>query len=176
MCLAGLLLNPPTLYHEDIMLQLILLFTLLPLAELWLLVQLSGVFGFWTTIAVVLATGIAGAALARWQGFQALNRLQSEMQQGMLPAKALGDGALILVAGLLLVTPGVLTDCFGLALLMPPFRALVMKGVRHWLAKHVRVQSVNFWDGTGEDTVRGNSTVVDAKVIDAHVVEEETDK
>ena len=84
--------------------------------------------------------GVAGG-----KDFRALNRLQSEMQQGMLPAKALGDGALIfLVAGLLLVTPGVLTDCFGLALLMPPFRPLVMKGVRHWLAKHVRVQSVNF--------------------------------
>ncbi|WP_168205467.1 FxsA family protein [Bythopirellula goksoeyrii] len=154
------------------MLQLLLLFTLLPLTELWLLVQLSGVFGFWTTIAVVLATGIAGAALARWQGFQALNRMQSEMQQGMLPAKALGDGALILVAGLLLITPGVLTDIFGLSLLIPPLRSLVMKGVRHWFAKNVRVQSVNVWDGTGEDTVRGNSTVVEGRVIDAHVVDE----
>ena len=90
----------------------------------------------------------------------------------MLPAKALGDGALLLVAGLLLITPGILTDCLGLSLLIPPFRSLVMKGVKLWLAKNVRVQSVNFWDGTGEDTVRGNSTVVDARVIDAHVVEE----
>lgn len=154
------------------MLQLLLLFTILPLAELWLLVQLSGIFGFWTTIAIVLATGILGAGLARWQGFRVLNRLQSEMRQGMLPARALGDGALILVAGLLLITPGVLTDCFGLALLIPPFRSLVMKGVRHSLASRFRVQSVNYWDGNGEDTVHGNSTVVNARVIDAHVVEE----
>ena len=105
------------------MLPLFFLFTVIPLAELWLLFRLSGVFGFWTTIFVVLATGALGATLARWQGLRALQRVQQEMQQGILPAKALGDGALILVAGVLLITPGVLTDALGLSLLVPPLRA-----------------------------------------------------
>lgn len=157
------------------MLQLVLLFTLLPLIELWLLVQLSGVFGFWTTIAIVLGTGIAGATLARWQGFQALNRLQRELNQGHLPTRTIADGGLILVAGLLLITPGVLTDVTGLLLLVPPIRGLVMQVVQRWFAHHVHVQAQEFWETSGEDTVRSTSTIVEGRVVDAHVVEEGED-
>ena len=153
------------------MLPLFLLFTVVPLIELWLLFQLSGLFGFWTTIAVVLGTGITGAALARWQGFQALNRMQGEIRQGIVPAHALGDGVLILVAGLLLVTPGVLTDCLGLSLLIPPVRSLAMKAVLHWVQANVRVDSVRFNEPAGSNTPRRGGTIVDAQVIDAHVVD-----
>jgi UPF0716 protein FxsA len=158
------------------MLQLLLLFTIVPLVELWLLVQLSGVFGFWTTIAVVLATGMAGAALARWQGFQVIRRVQNEMRQGMLPAQAVGDGVLILAAALLLITPGVLTDVLGLSLLIPPLRKLVLKGVRLWFAKHVRVQTQAFHVGPNGAQPPGRSTVIDARVIDAQVVDPQSDE
>ena len=155
------------------MLPLFLLFTVIPLVELWLLFQLSGVFGFWETIAVVLGTGMAGAALARWQGWQALERVRTEMREGMLPAQAIGDGVLILAAGLLLITPGVLTDAFGLSLLIPPFRKLVMKGLRYWFTKHVRVQTQAFYSDGPEAPAQGRSTIVDARVIDAQVVDPE---
>ena len=153
------------------MLLLFLLFTIVPLVELWLLVQLSAVFGFWTTIFVVLATGALGAALARWQGWRALYRVQTEMRQGMLPAQALGDGALILVAGILLITPGVLTDVLGLALLVPPFRALVRKGIQLWLAKHLQVRATTVWQGPAHPPT--GDTVIDARVIDANVIDDE---
>ncbi len=156
------------------MLQLLLLFTIIPLVELWLLVQLSGMFGFWTTIALVIGTGMAGAALARWQGWQVLERVRTEMRQGMLPAQAIGDGVLIFAAGLLLITPGVLTDVVGLSLLIPPLRKLVMKGVRHWLAKNVRVETHTFYANESGLRPPERSTVVDAEVIDAHVVDPES--
>ncbi len=158
------------------MIQLLLLFTIVPLVELWLLVRLSGVFGFWTTIALVLGTGMAGAALARWQGFQVIQRVQAEMRQGMLPAQAMGDGALIFGAGLLLITPGILTDALGLALLIPPLRRLVLKGVRHWFTKHVRLQTQAFHMGPNGAHPPGLSTVIDAKVFDAHVVDPPRDE
>ncbi|MCH7751617.1 MAG: FxsA family protein [Planctomycetes bacterium] len=158
------------------MLQLLLLFTIIPLMELWLFVQFSGAFGFWTTFALVIGTGMAGAALARWQGWQALERVRTEMRQGMLPAQAIGDGVLIFAAGLLLITPGVLTDVLGLSLLIPPLRKLVLKGLRHWFTTHVRVKTDAFYaDQTGAPPP-GRSTIVDARVIDAEVVDAERDE
>jgi len=149
------------------MLYLLLLFTIVPLVELWLLVRLSGVFGFWTTIAVVLGTGVLGASLARWQGWLAMARVQNEMRQGLLPARALGDGALILVAGALLITPGVLTDILGLALLLPPFRKLILKLLRYWFARNVHVQtSANFWHSSSGFGFHNRDDVVDATIIE----------
>ena len=151
------------------LLPLFLLFTLMPLLELWLLFQLSGRFGFWTTIAVVLATGMVGAALARWQGWQAMQRIRSEMSHGILPAQAMGDGVMILVAGVLLITPGVITDALGLALLVPPFRAAVRKLLQLWLAKNVRVETT--FSAPGFE--RTDENIVDGRVIDAHVEEDQ---
>ncbi len=152
------------------MLPLFLLFTIVPLVELWLLFQLSGIFGFFPTVFIVLITGVVGAALARWQGWQALSRIQSEMQQGLMPAKALGDGVLILVAGVLLITPGVITDIVGLSLLVPPLRAGVRKGVQLWLAKHVQVQVNSSWQGQREVHTQ-DKNVVEGRIVDAHVVD-----
>ncbi len=158
------------------MLQLLLLFTVIPLVELWLLFRLSDAFGFWETIAVVLGTGMVGAALARWQGWQALERVRTEMREGMLPAQAIGDGVLIFAAGLLLITPGVLTDAFGLSLLIPPLRKLVMKGLRYWFTTHVRTETRAFYTDQSGTHSPGRSKVVDARVIDAHVVDAEQDE
>jgi len=153
------------------MLFLFLLFTITPLVELWLLVQLSEVFGFWTTIFVVLSTGALGAGLARWQGWRALQRVQTEMRQGMLPTKALADGALILVAGVLLITPGVMTDVLGLSLLVPPLRAGIRKGIQLWLTKHMQVQTNVTWQEQAEGRQPLGDTVVDARVIHTNVVD-----
>jgi len=159
------------------LLLLFLLFTLMPLLELWLLFQLSGQFGFWTTIVVVLLTGMVGAALAKWQGWQTMSRIQTELRAGKMPAQAMGDGVLILVAGVLLITPGVITDVVGLSLLLPPVRMGVRKGFQLWLAKHMKIETSATWQAyqqggapTDSDVTQGR--VVEGRVVDAHVVED----
>ena len=155
------------------LLPLFLLFTLVPLLELWLLFQLSGLFGFGTTVSVVLLTGMAGAALARWQGWHTMFRIQNELRAGKMPAQAMGDGVLILVAGVLLITPGVLTDVVGLSLLLPPVRIGVRKGLQMWLAKHVKVETNAAWQAAQTEGFPPiDKNVVEGRVVDAHVVDD----
>lgn len=144
--------------------------------ELWLLFQLSDALGFFRTLALVIGAGILGAWVARWQGFQALSKLQREMQQGIVPGKTIGNGVLILIAAGLLILPGIISDALGLLLLIPPVRTLILMALRHGFATRVHMQGHATWQGTqfpGDDTVRGSSTVVDARVIEAHVVDDE---
>jgi UPF0716 protein FxsA len=108
-------------------LRLLLLFTVVPLLELFLLVKLGTVVGVGPTIALVIFTGVLGAWLARQQGIGVLRRLRAELEAGRLPAGALIDGLLILVAGAVLLTPGLLTDALGFVLLIPPSRAVVRR-------------------------------------------------
>lgn len=110
-------------------LRLLLLFTVVPIVELGLLIQVGRVIGLAPTIAIVLATGITGAALARWQGLVTLRRVQTEMAEGRVPTGPLVDGLLILVAGGVLLTPGFLTDAVGFLLLIPPTRAAVRRAL-----------------------------------------------
>lgn len=118
---------------------LLLLFITIPFLELYLLLELGRRVGALPTIALTIATGVLGAALARAQGFAALRRIQRDSASGQLPAGALLEGALILVAGVLLLTPGVLTDLTGLLLLFPPARALVARGLARWASGRLRV-------------------------------------
>jgi len=107
--------------------RLLLLFTVVPLVELFLLVKLGTVVGVGPTIGLVIFTGVLGAWLARQQGLGVLRRLRVELAEGRLPAGALIDGLLILVAGAVLLTPGLLTDALGFVLLVPPSRAVVRR-------------------------------------------------
>ena len=93
--------------------RLLLLFVLVPALELVLLIELGQRIGTLPTLGLIVLTGVVGASLARSQGLRVLQELQRETEAGRLPAEPLVDGALILVAGALLVTPGVLTDAFG---------------------------------------------------------------
>ena len=108
-----------------------LLFIVVPAVELVLLIEVGKQFGTLATLGLIVATGFIGAALARHQGLAVLSRLRSEVGAGHLPGDALLDGALILVAGALLVTPGVLTDAVGFLLLIPPTR----EGLKRHLKK-----------------------------------------
>ncbi len=105
--------------------RLLLLFTLVPLIELALLIEIGQKIGLWNTIAIVVLTGFIGAALARSEGFGIISRIQSELASGQLPGDSLIDGALVLAGALLLLTPGLITDAFGFALLLPFSRAFV---------------------------------------------------
>ncbi|MCP3962896.1 MAG: FxsA family protein [bacterium] len=105
--------------------RLLLLFTIVPLVELALLVQIGDQVGLLATIALVVLTGAIGAWLARSQGLRALGRLQDELGQGRMPTEALLDGLMIFIAGAVLLTPGLLTDLFGFFLLVPAGRRTV---------------------------------------------------
>ena len=154
------------------LLLLFLLFTLMPLLELWLLFKLSALFGFWLTIAVVLLTGMAGAALAKWQGFLTMFRIQTDLRAGKMPAKAMGDGVLILVAGVLLITPGVITDIVGLSLLLPPVRIGVREILKRVLAKHFKIETNIPWQTQQPGSPTADKNVVEGRVVDSHVVED----
>jgi UPF0716 protein FxsA len=103
------------------------LFILLPVGELALLLRVGRVLGFWPTLGLVLLTGVAGAALARREGVRTLSSFRSQVAGGAIPGRALMDGACILVGGALLLTPGFLTDAFGLSLIFPPTRRLIQR-------------------------------------------------
>jgi UPF0716 protein FxsA len=103
--------------------KLFLLFTVVPLVELYLLIQIGTRIGALPTVAIVIGTGLAGAYLARQQGFAVWMRIQREMAGGRFPAQNLLDGLLLLVAGVVLITPGILTDILGFLLIFPVTRA-----------------------------------------------------
>ncbi len=107
------------------LLPLVLLFIVVPIAELAVVIQVGQAIGVWWTIALLIVDSILGAVLMRHQGRAAWRRLNVAMQAGRVPAREVLDGALIMFGGLLLLTPGFITDFLGLALLIPPTRALV---------------------------------------------------
>jgi UPF0716 protein FxsA len=102
--------------------RLILLFTLVPLIELSLLIQLGRQIGLGSTLAIVIITGVIGAYLAKYEGFRVITRIRHDLDEGRIPAEGLLDGVIILAGGLLLLTPGLLTDTIGFLALIPVTR------------------------------------------------------
>lgn len=117
---------------------LILIFVLTPIIELFLLIELGRVIGTWNIIFIVVVTGVVGAMLAKSQGLSVLRGMQMDLMNGILPADRLFDGALVLVGGVLLITPGVITDLLGFILLIPFTRAGVKKVLKKWLKRKFR--------------------------------------
>ncbi len=103
-------------------LKLFLAFTLVPMIELYLLIQLGSVIGAFNTLLLVILTGATGAYLARLQGLQVMFRVRERLQQGQMPAEDMIDALIIFIAGIVLLTPGLLTDIAGLLLLLPSIR------------------------------------------------------
>ncbi len=122
--------------------KLVLLFTLIPIAELFLLLRIGGYAGFWPTLAMVIATGFVGAWLARSEGRRVLRGWGDALANGQVPEQGLLDGLLVLVAGVLLVTPGVLTDVVAILLLVPFTRAIARKRIRAWVERRIADGSI----------------------------------
>jgi UPF0716 protein FxsA len=157
---------------------LFLLFTIVPLVELTILVWIGGQTAWWVPILMVIATGVAGAALSRWQGWQVLQRIRADAAAGRVPADALIDGFLILLAGILLVTPGVLSDLLGVALLIPPLRAMAKRAVTAWVKRNIQVRvnraTSQFWPDTDADPANSRrDEIIDARVIGTRVEDAE---
>jgi UPF0716 protein FxsA len=124
--------------------KLIFLFTLIPIIELYVLIEAGTQIGVGATIALIFLTGVAGAYLARSQGFQLINRIQNDLNAGRIPAGEMLDGAMILAGGLLLLTPGFCTDLFGFTLLTPATRSIFKKWAHHWLEKKIERGEIRF--------------------------------
>lgn len=122
---------------------LLLAFIVVPLIEIALFIQVGGAIGLWPTLLIVVLTAMLGTWLVRAQGAVAMGELRGSFSQQRDPTEPLAHGAMILIAGVLLLTPGFFTDALGFALLTPPFRRAAFK----YLRKRVKVQS--FGPGAG---------------------------
>tara|TARA_B100001013_G_C24602039_1_gene439343 strand:+ start:100 stop:480 length:381 start_codon:yes stop_codon:yes gene_type:complete len=109
------------------MIKLLILFLLLPAVELIVLIEIGREFGILFTLVLILTTGVLGAYLAASQGLLVLRQIQKEMSEGRFPAVTLLDGAIVLLAGLVLLTPGIVTDAIGFFCLIPTCRQIIRK-------------------------------------------------
>jgi UPF0716 protein FxsA len=112
-----------------VLLPLFLLFIVVPLVELYVIIQVGQAIGVLPTIGLLLLDSIIGAALLRSQGRAAWERFQRALAGGRPPAREAADGALVILGGALLLSPGFVTDLFGLLLLLPPTRALIRRAL-----------------------------------------------
>ena len=119
---------------------LLFAFILVPLIEIGLFIQVGGAIGLWPTLAIVLLTAVAGSYLVRSQGARELANLRNSFGTMRDPSQPLANGAMILFAGALLLTPGFFTDFVGFLLLLPPFRAAAFQ----WVRSKVKTQSFSF--------------------------------
>lgn len=122
--------------------KLLLIFTVLPLIELCLLAVLDHYTNLFVTLGFIVGTGILGAYLANRQGLSAYRRIQDDLAHGRLPTDSLIDGGLILLAGVLLITPGVLSDLVGILLMIPITRAFFRRQAVAWFKRKFRLQTV----------------------------------
>jgi UPF0716 protein FxsA len=109
-----------------------------------LLIKIGASVGALNTVLIVIFTGVLGAAMARVAGLQVLFRIQDQVQAGVVPAEELFDGLLILVGGILLITPGLITDGFGFLLLIPRTRRLVKLWVRRWVKQKLASGEITY--------------------------------
>lgn len=153
----------------EITMWLFVIFVVVPIVEIGLFIQVGGAIGLWPTLAIVILTALAGTTLMRAQGIMTLKRLQSSLSDGTNPADPMAQGAMILVAGVLLLTPGFFTDAVGFALLLPPVRAVLIR----WAAKRFGSNGIKFTTSTmqgkqsprqpprGSQTIDGEYSILD---------------
>lgn len=123
---------------------LFILFTAVPAMEIFLLFEIGGKIGALNTFAVVILTGIYGAYLAKSQGMAVLARIQNELNQGKMPGDAIVHGLLVFGGGLLLLTPGFLTDVLGFSMVMPGPRHIIAKFLKDFFERSIQNGSTQF--------------------------------
>ena len=128
------------------LLRLFLAFTIIPIIEIYILIKIGSILGAFASISLVILTGILGAYLARLQGLNTFLNIQKSLSLGRLPSGELLDAVLILVAGILLLTPGFLTDSIGFILLIQTTRNLI----KFWLQSKFKNQNIS---NRPEDTI-----------------------
>ena len=124
-------------------LKLFIAFTLIPVVEIYLLIKIGSYVGAFNTVVIVIVTGLLGAYLARIQGLQTMFRVRTSLQQGIMPTNDLIDALLILIAGIVLLTPGFITDVAGLLILYPYTRRIFKQFLQSKLKRWIENQNLN---------------------------------
>ncbi|WP_051300460.1 MULTISPECIES: FxsA family protein [Actinomadura] len=120
-------------------LALVLAFLVLPVVEIYTIIQVGEVIGAWPTVALLVFESLLGGWIMRREGRRAWRALQETFERGVVPDRELADAGLVLVGGALLLTPGFVTDVFGFAFVLPFTRPLVRGLVSRWAARRMRV-------------------------------------
>jgi UPF0716 protein FxsA len=110
-----------------VLLPLVLLFIIVPIAELWVVIQVGQAIGVWWTIALLIGDSVLGSVLMRSQGRAVWRRFSDAVAEGRMPGREVLDGALVIFGGALLLTPGFISDVLGMTLLLPPTRSIVRR-------------------------------------------------
>lgn len=159
---------------------LLVTFLVVPVAELYVLIQVGHALGAVTTVALLFAETVLGAAVVRRQGRRTWAGFRAAAAAGQVPTRQVADGALTLLGGVLLMLPGFLTDALGMLCLLPPTRALLRRGLTRYLAR--RLPLVGLLTVPGRDTPLGHLGVgrrrgpgwsQDSKVVDGQVVKDQ---
>ena len=145
-----------------------LLIILVPVLELIVMFKVAGAFGWLETLSMLVLISVVGAWLVRRQGLSTLMRIQRELNEGAVPTKSVVDGLLLLVAGVLLLTPGFVTDVIGILLVLPPTRI----ALRTALIRRYRSRVEVYKNAASRGGRMWNRVVVDDDVIDAESFEE----
>jgi UPF0716 protein FxsA len=127
---------------------LVALFIVVPIVELYVIIQIGSLIGVWPTIALLLADAVLGSLLLRHQGRGAWRRFNAALAERRFPGREVADGLLIAVGGTLLLTPGFVTDILGAIFLIPPTRAIVRRLLRGYMGKRFAVVGVGSLGGT----------------------------
>lgn len=118
--------------------KILTLFVIVPVTELYILIEVGKKIGSLTTIGIIILTGIIGAYLVKSQGFMILRKIQNDLNEGIMPGDSLIQGAIILAGGILLLTPGFVTDIVGFIFLIPVSRNIVKKYLLKWLQGKIK--------------------------------------
>jgi UPF0716 protein FxsA len=128
----------------------VLLFVVLPLVEIYVAIQVGHVIGALNTVALLILFSVAGAWIAKQQGFSVLRRMRISLDAGRMPGNELIDAGLVLAGGLLLIVPGFVTDAVGLLLLLPPTRSFFRNALKHRLRSRVQRYTIRPAERPGE--------------------------
>lgn len=149
---------------------LALLFVIVPLAEVWLIIRVAGVAGWPNTLGLLFLVSVGGAVLVKREGVKAWRNFTAALAGARVPAKEVVDGALVLVGGALLVTPGFFTDVVGLLCVVPPSRALVNRALRRQVRGAFGLRGVARVPGgrAGSSRRAPEPPTLDVEVVDVH--------
>ncbi len=149
-------MNRPTTRRRWTRLALFAAFIVVPLVEIWVLIQVGQVIGAWWTILLLILDSLFGTWLIRREGGKAWQALQVALESGRMPARELADGALILVGGTLMLTPGFVTDAFGILLILPFTRPVARRLLTQVVTRRLLAgQTTRPGPGPGGPVVRG---------------------
>lgn len=141
---------------------LFIAFITVPIAEIAVFLEVGDIIGFWPTIGIVVLTAFAGTVLLRQQGLATLRKAQASLEQNRFPIDEVFDGVCLLVAGVLLLTPGFVTDAVGLLLFVPPARAVL----RRLMARFIATRGTVEIHAAGRPPDWGGGTTIDGEFQD----------